>query len=175
MRGFKTMNDYRTKVAGMITAAAGVVLTIVQKLTDFTVLKNTDVEQHRYLCIWIALAGLYMMAFSREKFEDERVKKIRAGSVQVVIMLMMGMLLAVSLTAVMAKDFDFPAIMLMLIVGFYLIFYLIIFHIGLYYDKMWMYDADEVSIKENVKKNIWVNILFAIVAVIILQLLFKLV
>lgn len=174
MRGFKTMNDYRTKVAGMITAGTGVVLTAVQKLTHFTVLKKLDVTQHSYLCMWVAVAGLYLMAFSREKYEDERVKKIRSGSVQIVIMLMMGMLLAISLTGIISKDLDFPPEVLMIIAAFYLIFYLIVFHIGLYYDKMWNYDADEVGIKENIKKNSWVNILFAILAVIILNILFSL-
>ena len=50
----------------------------------------------------------------------------------------------------------------MLLLGFYLLFYLIVFHIGLYSDKLWQYNVDEISVKENIKKNTWVHLLLMV-------------
>ncbi len=153
MRGVKTMNDYRTKVAGRIVTAAGVVLTIAQKITSFTILPKLSVEKHYYLCIWTVVLGLYMMAFSKEKFEDERVKKIRAGAVQIVILMMSAVLLSLSLVGILHDDLQFDGSSLLFLIGFYMLAYNIIFNIGLRFDNLWNYNTEDVTIKDNFKKN----------------------
>lgn len=175
MRGFKTMYDYRGKVAGMITAAVGVLLVISQKLAPYTIVDSLTAEQHYYMSIWVTIAGLYFIAFGMEKHEDERVKKIRAGAMQIVLMLILGMQLAVTFTGVMIGDFDISPELLMMMLGFYLILYLVIFHVGLYTDKLWQYNVDEISVKENIKKNTWVHLLMVVVMAGILYLLMKLI
>lgn len=174
MRGFKTMNDYRTKVIGMIASGAGVVLSVVQKLTHFTFSRKLTDEKSFFLCLFVVVTGLYLMAFSREKFEDERVKRIRAGAVQLIFMLMTATLLAFSLTGIIHEEVVMPGNLLLCALGFYFLLYNIIFFIGLRYDKLWEYNADEIGILENLKKNKKIIIIVQIVCAILLYLVFKL-
>ncbi len=175
MRGFKTMYDYRGKVAGMVIAAVGSMLVIIQKLAPFNVFRSMNAEQHYYLSAWITVVGLFSIAFSMEKHEDERVKKIRAGAMQLVIGLLIGLLLALSFTGIVIGDFDLAPEMLIAIAGFYLVFYLVVFHIGLYTDILWQYDADEIPIVENIKKNWWVHLVVVIVMMGVLLLIFSII
>lgn len=169
------MYDYRGKVAGMIIGAVGALLVIIQKLAPFNVFRSLEMEQHYYLSLLLTISGLFLIAFSMEKHEDERVKKIRAGAMLLVTGLLIGLLLALSFTGIVIGDFDLAPELLMGIAGFYLVFYLVVFHTGLYTDILWQYDADEIPIGENIRRNWWVNLVVVIVMAGILLLIFSII
>ncbi len=173
MRGFKTMYDYRGKVAGGIAAAVFAVVTLVQKLTHFTLFKKLNADQHYYLCLCMVAMSLYTMAFSREKNDDERVKEVRARSLQITFMLFAGVLLALSFNGIIFPDLQFDGTALLFLSGFYVVFYLVIFHIGIYFDNVWQF-GEEPGIWQNLKKNKLMIVLIWIGSLILIELIFKL-
>lgn len=184
MRGYKVMYDYRGKVSGMVIAALGTIALLIQKYTHFTVLAGLNSDQHFNVLLWVTLFGLFLMMFSYEKHEDERVKQIRAKAVMIVFGIMTGAILAFALTISIIPFIDpgdlQPAaadegVWLGRLLMFYpavgIVLYLLIFHVGIYYDKVWDY-SDNISVLENIRKNKWHIIIIAIISIIVVRLIF---
>ncbi|MBN9482671.1 MAG: hypothetical protein BGO70_07340 [Bacteroidetes bacterium 43-93] len=174
MKGFNSLASYKNKIAGLVILSIGLLVTIVEKLHPFTVVAKWNADTHLAACIWIIVFGMYMTAFSREKFEDERVKKIRARALQTTMMLLTGTTLAFSLTVITQNLGDLDVMILLMMPAIYLAIYLAMFHIGLYFDEMWDYDEKPVGIIENFKKNKKSIIIFQLLSLAIVFIIYLL-
>ncbi len=164
------MYDYRGKIAGGVIAVAAAIATLVQKLTHITVFKKLDQEQHYFLGILFVVVGLYTMAFSREKNDDERVKQVRARSLQIAFMFYSGIMIALAFNGIIFRDLVFDGSSLLFVSAFGIAFYLIIFHIGIYFDSVWDY-GEEPGILNNIKKNKWYVLLTIIGGITLISLI----
>ena len=184
MKGYKYMYDYRGKVAGMIIAGVGLPALVIQKLTHFTVSPRLSDAQHFNLLLWITLLGLFTMMFSYEKYEDERIKLIRAKAFMIVFALMTGSILAFAFTVTLqpsspkfedilltSDDVIMAGRMMMFYPAVAIVIYLILFHIGVYFDQAWDY-KDNVGFIENLKRNKWRILLMNIVGILIISLIY---
>ncbi|MBL7682793.1 MAG: hypothetical protein JNK00_05495 [Flavipsychrobacter sp.] len=174
MKGFQTLASHKSKIAGLVVLSVGLVITIVQKLHPFIVIPKYDADKHLSLSLWIIVVGMYLTAFSQEKFEDERVKMIRAKSLQMVMMLMSATFIAFSLTSITQDMGDFDAMTILLFPSIYLAMYLAVFHIGLYFDNLWDYEDKRMGIWDNIKKNKKPIIIFQLISYAIIFLIFLL-
>lgn len=170
MKGYGRMHNYKWKVSGLVVAGLGLVLWLAHYFTDFVLVEKYNTDQHSFMFWWITLAGLYLTAFSKEKYDDERVKAIRAKSMQAGFTLAMAVLLSVSLTEFLAVDMSFEANAIIIIPTFCLVFYLLLFHVGLYFDNLWDYSDDDAGIFKNAKgdkKQLNYIIYFVILALLL--------
>lgn len=174
MKGFQNLASHKTKIAGLITLSAGLVLTIVQKLHPFIIVPKYNADKHLAISIWVVVVGMYLTAFSKEKFEDERVRMIRARSLQMVMMLMSATFIAFSLTAITQDIGDMDVLTILLFPAMYLALYLAIFHVGIYFDNLWDYDEKQTSLWENYKKNKKPILIFKLLAFAIIFLIYLL-
>jgi len=167
------MYDYRGKIAGVMITAVSAILLTIQRFTHFVVLQKYTALQHYYFILFFVLFGLYMMANSREKMDDERVKLIRAKAFQTAFNLTVTILLAVGVSSVISSAANIDGKDLMFIGSFALVIYLGLFHAGLYFDNTWEYEEDKSWI-EAVRKNwiykIAVTVIFVVVIVLLGQL-----
>lgn len=174
MKGFQNLASHKSKIAGLVILSAGLVITIIQKLHPFTIIPKYDADKHLGLCIWVIVLGMYLTAFSKEKFEDERVRMIRARSLQMVMMLMSATFIAFSLTAITQDIGDLDVLTLLIFPAVYLAMYLGIFHVGLYFDNLWDYEEKQTGIWENIKKNKKPILIFQVITMTIIFLVFLL-
>jgi hypothetical protein len=174
MKGFQNLASHKSKIAGLVTMSVGLVVTIIYKLHPFVLIPKYDADKHLGLCLWVIVVGMYLTAFSREKFEDERVKMIRARTLQMVMMLMSGTVLAFSFTAITQDIGDLDVLTLLLFPAVYLAMYLAIFHIGLYFDNLWDYEEKQTGILDNMKRNKKPIIIFQLIAFAVLFLVYLL-
>ena len=142
MIGFGKMHGYKTKVAGLIIAGAGVAVWVIHRFNSLNLVPDMTHEQHGYLIWWIVLFGLYMAAFSKEKNDDERVKAIRAKSMLVCFNLSMAVLMSMSMVLFLEDHMVFQAADIIILPTFCIVFYLLMFHIGLYFDSAWDFKED---------------------------------
>lgn len=162
MKGANVMYDYRGKVAGIVISAICIVVLVVQKLTDFIVIEKLNAAQHFNIILWFTLLGLVTIAFSKEKNEDERVQHIRAKSFMYVFLITTGATLAFAFTVTLmptqnsdmangvtlTKDDIIEAgRMLMFYPAIGIVIYLVMFHIGLYFDQTWDYKDEAWTVK----------------------------
>jgi hypothetical protein len=188
MKGMNMMYDYRGKIAGMIIAAVGIILLIVQKITGFTVLEKFNADQHFNMILWFTLLGLFTMMFSKEKMEDERVQFIRMKSLLYAFVLMIAATLAFGLTVSIMpfEDMDLKdgttltpddiimgGRMLMFYPAVAMVIYLVMFHVGLYFDNTWDYEDKPWSFS-SLKKHWGYRIAIIIAGIAIIELIFKL-
>lgn len=159
------MYDYRGKVAGMIIAGISLVILLIQKFTDAIVTNKFNADQVYNMILWCFILGLFCVAFSYEKIEDERVKQIRSKAMAAAFMIESGSLLAFGFTMSTAaqKEGALKEVMdatyyvelgrmLMFMPAVAIALHLVMFHVGLYRDQYWDY-SDKVSIINNLIKN----------------------
>ena len=183
MRGYKVMYNYKGKVKGMIMAGVGLTALLVQKFTHFTVTGKLNSGQHYNILLWVTLAGLFTMAYSHEKVEDERVKQIRARALAIAFMVetaaIMAFGFALSIAAQKAgmdnEVMDAAAYiewgrLLMFFPAVAIAMHLIIFHVGLYFDQHWDY-SDHITVWDNLKKNPLHILVIAIAGVALVELI----
>jgi len=167
------MSSYQTKIGGLILTAAALVLLLIVKLHGPLQFLSVPAPDKQFNMFFAATVfGMYMIAFSKEKNDDERVHIIRAKASQMSLMILTGSMIAMTLTAVTAKDSPMPADSLFLgsLVAFGLGIYLVVFHIGLYFDPAWAYNDDTVI--PNIKKNKLFFILYTIGVAIFFALVY---
>lgn len=146
------MYDYRAKVSGMVIAGVGLVALVAQKLTHFTLLRQYDADQHFNFLIFLTTMGLFTVMFSKEKIEDERVQAVRSKSLLYAFLLAAGTPIAFAMLMSLdpASMIDSGALtnagileqarLLMFYPAAGISLYLVMFHIGLYFDSAWDYE-----------------------------------
>ncbi len=142
MIGFGKMHGYKTKVAGLVIAGAGIAFWAINSFAELKLMPKMTAEQQGYMIWWIVLFGLYMAAFSKEKNDDERVKAIRAKSMLVCFNLSMAVLMSMSIVLFIEDNMVFRASDIIIVPTFCIVFYLLMFHVGLYFDNAWDYKED---------------------------------
>ena len=171
MKGFTTMYDHRGKTVGLIVSAVGLIGMITEKLKGFIVVKKWDVAQHYNGFEWLMLVGLFLIIYSKEKYDDERAKAIRLKSFQIAFALQQAVLLATALTGNSAKN-KIQNADLFAFAGMGIIFYLLIFHVGLYFDFLWEYDDKGVwENLRNMGKNKWAKLVYLLICAVMLLLI----
>jgi hypothetical protein len=122
--------------------------------------------------LWLFSLGLFVLSFSKEKIDDERVQLIRYTALRGMASIsFIGLFSAFSPlvvddmgTSLMAKNSTL-ALVLMVIVAPLLTFQ-VIFNFGLYLNPSWTYN--DLSVGENFKKNPKFFLIYAIATTLIL-------
>lgn len=161
------MHSFAHKVAGgIITLISMAILVVLHYFPQVHLIKKLSAEKEFEAFILAALFGLFIMCFSKEKVDDERVKQIRAKALQIAFGMVICVCLAIQLPAIF-KDLPMEGNEVLLIISaFGLVIYHIFFHIGLYFDSNWTYNDDTVS--ANIRKN---KIFFIFYALLVIGML----
>lgn len=186
MKGMNIMYGYKWKVIGMIMTTVFTIALTVQKLTDFTIVNKLNSAQHFNFLLWLAIFGLVLIAFSKEKNEDERVHSIRTKSFMFAFLMILGSTLAFGLTVtIMPLQSDMAQGVTLspddiIEAGRWLMFYpavglvlhLVMFHVGVYFDQNWDYENETWSLA-GLWKHKRIRLITIVVGIIIIELIFK--
>ena len=141
---------YFLKYVGIIVALTGIVLWI---------LLGADYQLMLYL-------GLLIMIFSREKNEDDQVRKIRTEVFKTIFGYYFSLLIALHLVELLSSGFvlEMPP---MFIIGLPLALYLLVFYLLLVFN----FGKSEASTPGNEKRSSLYYIIFLIVLLVVLTLI----
>lgn len=146
------LNSYKAKIVGIILSIFSVILMVLEKINQFIVLKNLDPSQHLQLLFLLLLAGLFIIAFSKEKIDDDRINLIRGKAFQIGFGMILAISISFSVVCVLSPTMAFnTAHALPLIILISLSIYLIVFNVGIYLDLQSMYNNGSALL--NIKKN----------------------
>lgn len=173
MKGFTTMYDYKWKKTGVVVASIGLLAMIVERLKPIVLFEKLTPLQHYNFYEWLMLAGLFLIVFCKEKYDDDRAKAIRAKSFQISFTLIMGLLLGFSLNTIFIKELEIiDSSVLLTFIAFALMAYLLIFNLGLHFDFLWGYEDKGVMYNiKNIKKHIWAKLAYIAIGIIIITVL----
>lgn len=143
MIGFGRLHSHWVKVAGLTLSGIAMALWVIHYFVQLSFTNAMTPEQHGYLFWWFTLVGLYMAAFSHEKNDDERVKVIRAKSMLASFNLAMAFCISMSMLLFIEGDVTFHVSDLIILPTFCIVFYMLFFHLGVYYDKVWLYREEK--------------------------------
>jgi len=159
------LNSYSSKLYSALFAVAcmvGLLLMIV-----FPKQLNSNPKDFRLVLILLN-AAIYMIAFSKERIEDERVERIRGKAFQIAFGITMTTMILVCLAKNQGLNHVQPVMTLEDVFAFTLIGFIIYFfsfYLPLYFSPTWIYnDGDAAYIK---KRKI---IIFAFGALLLLTL-----
>lgn len=167
------MSSYKGKISGLIIIGVCLLLMLVVKIHGpLPFLSNRIAPDRQFeLFFTVTVFGMYMTAFSKEKDDDERIQAIRAKAMQSAFMIMMGSLLSIVLFTLISRvELGMDGYLVCQLCGFVLALYLILFHIGLYFDPAWSYNDDTVV--TNFKKNKRFFIIYTAIVIIVFLALF---
>lgn len=154
MKGMLVMYSYKGKIGGAIIAAIGLIGIISQALHPWALSLKIDADKTMALLRWITLAGLLTVGFSKEKYDDDRAVAIRLKALQIAVTLQQAVILGMALTFSLHPE-PLEADILFALSGIGIIMYLLLFHLGLYFDILW--DYDDKSTKGGRLKSIMNN------------------
>lgn len=166
------MSSYQTKIGGLIFTPVALILLLIVKLHGpLMFLTKPAPDQQLNVLFAATVFGMYMIAFSKEKNDDERVHLIRAKALQGAFMVSMGSLIAMALTSALGKSqMPVDSIGMCAFSAFALGIYLALFHIGLYFDPAWAYNDDTVI--PNIRRNKRFFIIYFAAAIILFAVAF---
>ncbi|MFC5272115.1 hypothetical protein [Adhaeribacter terreus] len=163
------MNNFFFKSAGAIITLAGFLLFCWLKFTGQVLpVEAFNYDSQVQGSLWIFALGLFLMAFSKEKIDDERVQQIRAVAMRLGFQLLATMLIIINMSGIKKGIFEVP-FTLELLIGC-LLAYLLFFHASLYFN-LNLSSADN-SVSENMRIQPKFYLIFVVVQIIGLALLF---
>lgn len=172
MKGLTAMYEYHSKKWSILLSAIGLAGMIGERTKGFILFKKLNADQHYAMFEWLMLGGLFILIFCKEKYDDDRTKAIRLRSFHIAFLIQQSTLLSMALTGSLAQNMEqLPYNMLFMFSAIGIILYLLIFHIGLYFDFLWEYD--DKSVWENLKsinKNKWGILAYLVAGTIMLIL-----
>ncbi len=151
------LSGYWGKFVGFGISSIALILLIINEGfgTEFLAsakLANTPITTF----LWLFCIGLVFITFSKERIDDERVQKIRYTALRALalfhsfgLILIFAPFRANTQEVQTASDNDFS--LMLLLMGFPLIGYQIIFNLGLYLNPAWAYN--DLGAEENIRKN----------------------
>jgi hypothetical protein len=157
------MHGYHMKVAGAGIAFLGVLFfgwVFISGQPVSWLEFNFD-EQIQFSLLILAF-GLYTMAFSKEKVDDERVQRIRQVALRISFQLLVAIFIVFNFAALLGK---FEVAYSLYLVIFALVFYHLVFHIALFRNPDWAFK--DVTVAENFQMNRKFYIMYALVLVIL--------
>lgn len=168
---FGRMHSYKMKLFGTAMAVASALLLAFHYfITPLSLVNSMNEDQHGFLFWWFTLYGLFIMAFSREKHEDERTVAVRAKSMRMALMIALGTPLAISVVTWIEEQYTFGGGDLIIVPTFCLVLYHVLFNIGLHFDHLWDYGEDNVPATK-VKKTSWHYLIYISLIAILLGLM----
>ena len=126
-----SLMNYRNKIIGVYFS---LVLLSLKVTTLF--LNDFSIEANRYLNALTAFA-LFFIAFSKEKYDDERTQQIRYFTLKVTFTLSLAMLIAIA-PEQSHNDLSFLPV-------FILLFYIAVFYITNYFNPKFIFEDRETS------------------------------
>lgn len=172
MKGMKVMYSYKGKIAGVVISALGFAALLIEKSTVWLPIKKYNHLQHLALFQWITLLGLFTIAYSKEKYDDDRAHAIRLKSLQIAFALQQAVVLAMALTGSLHPEpMDYSILFAMAAIG--IIMYLLLFHFGLYFDELWDFDDKSTLANKlkNIQKNKWSLLVYLVISAVMMLLL----
>ena len=142
------MGSYRNKIAGLIIILISLIMLLIVIIHGpLSFLHNAHVHIHLHqfnFFLATLIFGMHMTAFSKEKQDDERVQAIRTKALQMALGLLTGTIAAFSLAiSIASKSIDnIDLTTVSFIAAYGLAVYLIVFHVGLYFEPSWTYNND---------------------------------
>ncbi len=170
------MSSYKNKVYGLVITLVALVALLAISHGPLPFIQASADEQFN-LFFAVVTFGLYMIAWSKEKNDDERVQKIRAKAMQVGLGVMITSILAfifcIDVLAIKKHEVTtLGGTELALMLDFGLGTYLTVFYIGLFFDPAWVYNDDTVMV--NIKKNKQFFVVYFLAVVVLFVLIFLL-
>lgn len=173
------MSNYKSKPIGLaITIVSLILLLIVSIHGALPFPSQANAEQQFDLFFAVATFGLYVIAWTKEKNEDERVQKIRAKAMQIAFGMFVIITLCPALVSIVADiqkhtsaiNYSLSNVELIGICAFILAIYLVVFYIGLLFDPAWIYADDTVMV--NMRKNKKFFIVYVLALIVLFLLIF---
>ena len=171
------MYDHKYKKWAIIVSIVAMVAMAGEKFAGFIIFKKLTSGQHYALFEWLMLASMSIVIYCREKYDDDRAKMIRLKSFQIAFLAIVALLLSVGCTGSIFENINAktPVNMhpqfLMTIAAFGIVLYLLVFHLGLYFDFLWDYnDTGVIQNFKNIGKNVWSILAYLLISSITLAL-----
>lgn len=146
------MHSFKTKIIGIAIAILALLVNIISYyIYDLSKQFNLDKLTFEELAWWAFGFGLFIMVFSKEKKEDERVQLIRYKSLRLAFMLLTVQVFMNGFGLSYGIISEIDSIVLLLNFNGVLIIYLVVFYKSYWFDSDFIYNDDTVG--ENMKKN----------------------
>lgn len=166
------LHSFQVKIVGAVISLIAIILLLLVNFIDGLVLIPKPDGMQVDILLWINAMGLFFIAFSKERYEDERVSLVRDRTYRSTLGMMLAVMFAISITDALVRPQSqavhpiqvFPT---MLIIT--LIYHLIIFYFRLYSNVNM--DVEEQTVVQNVKNNRLLYIIFLTINVIALLIL----
>lgn len=149
------------KLLGLALAFISLSLLITEKITEIKFVNSLSLQQHMQFIFLVMIISLFLVAFTKEKLDDDRVKIVRNKSFQLAFGFILSIIIAFSLVSTIHPELSTSGqndLNLIALIG--LIFYLIAFNIGLYSDPNWIYNTG--TLIENVEKHKIIFIIYVL-------------
>jgi hypothetical protein len=170
------LSSYKNKYVGLSVVLFSILLLLVLNGTGPLPLlkKYYDADRQFDMIAVLGSFGLFLMAWTKEKKDDERVRIIRHNCFRIAFGITMVNMLTFSMCcALVKKPMVLDVSILYLFIDISLIAYLILFNVGLYFDPQWNYndDTDAENIKNN--KGLVIVYLIAIILLVVAIIMHK--
>ena len=169
------MYDHKYKKWAIIASLIAMAAMLGEKFVGFIIFKKLTAAQHYVLFEWVMLLSMSIIMYCREKYDDDRAKQIRLKSLQIAFLAVLATMMAVGLTISISPEpgvkdgSSIPAQILLTLAAFGIVLYLLIFHLGLYFDFLWDYnDSGVIENLKNIGKNVWSLVAYLIISIIAL-------
>lgn len=103
------LQGYWGKLVGIYLSAIALILFFIFSFSNFILFTKYSQELHTEFSFLLLMYGLFMITFSKEKIDDERIKLIRGKSYQIGFMILIGSSLANTTVEVLTIDSETPA------------------------------------------------------------------
>lgn len=170
------LQGYWGKFVGLGISLISLLLLLVYAISGPSfLLKVLSPEKQLVSLLWLFSLGLFVLSFSKEKIDDERVQLVRYTALRGMSSIcFIGLFSAFSPLVIddlgmslIAKDSTLVLVLMAIVAP--LLTYQIIFNIGLQLNPSWAYN--DLSAEENIKKNPNFFLIYAILTTAILAVL----
>ena len=164
-----SINGFNGKIGNAILTLVGLIFVVwlIISKQSFTGL-GFAYDQQIKLGLWIIAFGLFGMAFSKERIDDERVQEVRNVIMRNCFRFLLVILMLISLRIVTQPEFEFKYTLELTILC--LIGYHIFFNAALYFNPSWITTEYRITSEMRIQPKFY--LLFAIVQLILLAVLY---
>jgi hypothetical protein len=165
------LQNHRNKLIGIIITTLSIVFVVFAKM-GIVINVNLTIQQIFQILNLTTIIGLFLIVFSKEKIDDERVKKIRLKSLQFGFGMILSLIISLIFVSIIHPAFSFDGTHdLSLISLICLIAYLIFFNAGIYFDLKEIYIDDTVLTNINKNRVFFIFYTLGLLLIVILLIL----
>lgn len=143
MNRITSLANHKFRILGLVISGIAILLFIVLKILNF----EYEESWHDRIFIlnhFIIIMGFFMIVYSKEVFDDDRVQKIRYGMLKWSYALTISVILAyVGVTTL--DRFQFSAYVILYIIEIVLILYLVLFRVLLLKNPEWVFKQKTIN------------------------------